>query len=194
MTRTRLEMAMESLDLTPRMLAKEAGLSRSVVRDVIAGEEPSERTRCLIEAILGQPIWASQEQFQRERERRKLFGREPMGMAMRELQLLARRIGLQYAKEKLLAREALVNGLEKALRERATRIEQEFQEIRAAGKFFERVLSSDEWVCLECGTANLRPEQRTRPEKCAACGGVWMLPKEYCRAKPNKKNERKHED
>lgn len=167
-----LQSAMESLDLTPRELASEAGLSRSIVRDAMDGKGVSERTRLLIEATLGRPVWASQEQFQQDQERRRIFGKEPAGIEIRDLHQMARRLGVRYGKENLRSRGALIARLEKALRMRGDtkpRVPSE-----KAARLARALADCREVICLDCET--VRAVENKSPRKCLACGGTRLVP------------------
>lgn len=168
-----LKSAMESLDITPKELARESGLSRSIVRDAMDGKEVSERTRLLIEATLGRPVWARQEQFQQEQERRRLFGKEPAGMQTWELHAIARRAGVQYGKENIQSRQTLIERLDQALRTSKPKAQNSFEK---AARLARQVANCLEVICLGCKTLRAVEVGKGAPRKCLACGGTRLVP------------------
>ena len=91
-----LQLLLLRLEMTVADLAREAKLSQKTIKDALAADgQPSLRTRCAIEAALGQAVWSTPEAFQSRKDARTLLGLNPETASLKTLKQHASRLRIK---------------------------------------------------------------------------------------------------
>jgi hypothetical protein len=76
---------LKRMEVTTRELADQTGLSPGTITKVISGRNASKRSRALIEAAIGEPIWCTWEEFVDRGQVAAIIGGEPEAMTVKQL-------------------------------------------------------------------------------------------------------------